>query len=276
MVGYSLHSNFEELYAFVKSIKPGKISTQWQTQRNKLPVDKLNQQQLNQFQYLKSFKQSGLPRLVDKFTDPEKLSDEYRFLLDLENLITIKKDLGLSVVEEKRMLLALRQEDSVDSHDNSSYIFNSKDKIRTGAKMNQPELNPYLRAKEKEWITKNGSKQSTARQESEFTDTQFLEERGEDYFGEDASDNQWKDLGQGEYYGFPKDRPKLANSNRNFLEYVPFSEGSDVGDAETEGTKRQGEDYFEEEKQEEILDNMELEDFPEIEEFYEVILEKVV
>jgi len=125
MVGYSLHSNFEELYAFVKSIKPGKMTTQWQTQRNKLPVDKLNQQQLNQFQFLKSFKQSGLPRLIDKFTDPSKLSDEYKYLLDLENLIVIKKDLGLSIVTEKRML-TLRQ-DSVDSNDNS-YIFNYKDR----------------------------------------------------------------------------------------------------------------------------------------------------
>jgi len=33
MVGYSLHSNYEEIYTFVKSIKPGKLSTQWQTKK---------------------------------------------------------------------------------------------------------------------------------------------------------------------------------------------------------------------------------------------------
>lgn len=141
-----------------------------------------------------------------------------------------------------------------------------------------------MKAKEKEWIAKKfAARQASFGAESEFTDTQFLEEREytperEEDFGEDASENQWKGLGQGDYYGFPKDRPKLANANRqvsgDFLEYMPFSEGSDVGDAETEGTKGQfvneeGEDYFEEEKQqcqEEILDNMELEDFIEIEE----------
>jgi len=123
MVGYSLHSNFEEIHAFVKSIKPGKITTQWKTQSKKLPVEKISQKQLNHFEFLKSFQQSGLSKLVDAYTDPSKLSDEYIFLNNVENLMSVKKNLGLSILEEKRMLASKKS-----FEENESHIYNYKDK----------------------------------------------------------------------------------------------------------------------------------------------------
>lgn len=81
MVGYSLHSNYVEITQFVKSIMPGKITTDFKTQANKKSQEELEKAGItNKFDYLRSIKQDGL-YFLSKFCDFSRMSQEYQNLL---------------------------------------------------------------------------------------------------------------------------------------------------------------------------------------------------
>lgn len=87
---YSLHSNFQELETFVKSIQPAIIKKVNKTRR----VDERYQKLLEFTQHLislKKLKQRGYDELFAKYTNPENLTAEYKswMVLISDSLVTI-------------------------------------------------------------------------------------------------------------------------------------------------------------------------------------------
>mmetsp|Transcript_11933 Transcript_11933/g.10303 ORF Transcript_11933/g.10303 Transcript_11933/m.10303 type:complete len:91 (-) Transcript_11933:703-975(-) len=90
MVGYSLHSNYEEITQFVKSIMPAKITTDFKTQEKKKPVEELEKDGVNKFQLLRSMKQNGR-YFLSKFEDFSQASEEYKKFMDKKTMLAVRE-----------------------------------------------------------------------------------------------------------------------------------------------------------------------------------------
>ena len=82
-MGYSLHSNFQELIDFVKSICPGKISTEHRNKSDK-KIKKIDliKDDFVEMNDLRRMEQDGINILIEKYTMTETLSEEY-FAIDV-------------------------------------------------------------------------------------------------------------------------------------------------------------------------------------------------
>jgi len=147
----------------VKSILPGKITTDWKTQKRKQPAEKLKDKPLSKFEYLKSVQQNGLYYL-SKFCDFQRLSEEYKRLSEKEILIEIQKALGLTMTELQRVE---RNQELMRTRIEISH----KVKVKLGARIRDPEENPLLKSKDKEFIRQISSSTSPHRMIEETEET---------------------------------------------------------------------------------------------------------
>lgn len=142
LLPYSLHSNFEELELFVRSIYPSVLNT---VVRNTAKGEKINNiSQFSAFMItLMNLKQRGVEFFKKTYVDFSTVSKDYASLMtNAENITKINCALGLELTAADRIA-----EDSIDFQQKYSNIFKNKQRFKNnsqatkGAKLSVPSEN---------------------------------------------------------------------------------------------------------------------------------------
>jgi len=227
-IGYSLHSNYDELELFLKSIKPAKLTATPNTQKNRLPREKLVQSKLNQYQKLKATKPNGIQNLALKYCDQKKLSEEYRSLLNLSVLAVIQKELGLTKT-------------SVSTHKNK----NKKNNGRATLTNKNTKRGEYIvDAVEIEDSGYSEEPQDDDEEDEDEEEIQASQRRNVISVEQDENEDEaWKAMYKNDKQKFgQKSQIQLTEEERKILnllekqpeDYIPFSDTSDQEDNHNE------------------------------------------
>ncbi|KAL4481424.1 hypothetical protein ABPG72_010577 [Tetrahymena utriculariae] len=181
LLPYSLHSNFEELELFVRSIYPSVLNT---VVRNQAKGEKINN--ITQFSAymvtLMNLKQRGVEFFQKNYIDFSTISKNYQnLMLNSENVSKINKALGLELSEKDKLV-----EDTIDFQSKHSQIFKNKKRLKKGAQLADPtennsicidkyieikksiELIKEMKAKSKESSAKSSLKKNSLKRKQNF------------------------------------------------------------------------------------------------------------
>ncbi|KAL4433126.1 hypothetical protein ABPG74_010821 [Tetrahymena malaccensis] len=181
LLPYSLHSNFEELELFVRSIYPSVLNT---VVRNQAKGEKINN--ITQFSAymvtLMNLKQRGVEFFQKNYIDFSTISKNYQnLMLNQDNVSKINKALGLELSEKDKLV-----EDTIDFQSKHSQIFKNKKRLKKGAQLADPtennsicidkyieikksiELIKEMKAKSKESSAKSSLKKNSLKRKQNF------------------------------------------------------------------------------------------------------------
>ncbi|CAK94931.1 unnamed protein product (macronuclear) [Paramecium tetraurelia] len=149
VIPYSLHSNFNEMHQFVKSIQPALL--QKVVKNNTGKSSKIyNITQFSQYMVtLHHIKQRGFEFFLKNYTDEKRLSQEYRsIMMDSRKQREINQELGIELSEQDHQII-----NQTMFQDTNQNIFQKQKQVRKGYKFEQPETNKnfkitqFIRAK---------------------------------------------------------------------------------------------------------------------------------